>query len=124
MHQRYFNYFLGSLLLTIARLQSESREPRVKCDLFGTVRRLLRIAIFVLHYCVRHNKMKVSIDTDRSMWVFLYTFLYFLFFICRFLYQLDFLFCNGAFEQGHLDTWRYRNALIIIIIIYTIEIWR
>ena len=35
----------------------------------------------------------------------------------RFLYQLDFLFCNSAFEQGHLDPLRYKNALIIIIII-------
>ena len=26
-------------------------------------------------------------------------------------------FCNSAFEQGHLDPWRYKNALIIIIII-------
>ena len=50
-------------------------------------------------------------------WVFLYTFLYFCCCILAILYQLDFLFCNSAFEQGHLDTWRYKNALIIIIII-------
>ena len=46
-----------------------------------------------------------------GLWFFLYTFLYFLFVYYRFLYQLDFLFCNSAFEQGHLE-----NALIIIII--------
>ena len=52
--------------------------------------------------------------------VFLYTF--FILFIL-YLYIIDFyinwifLFCNSAFEQGHLDTWRYKNALIIIIII-------
>ena len=47
---------------------------------------------------------------------FCYTF-YFYLYIIDFLYQLFFLFCNNAFEQGHLDTWRYKNALIIIIII-------
>ena len=29
---------------------------------------------------------------------------------------LNFL-CNSAFEQGHLEPWRYINAFIIIIII-------
>ena len=27
------------------------------------------------------------------------------------------LVCNSAFEQGHLEPWRYKNACIIIIII-------
>ena len=49
-------------------------------------------------------------------YILFYTF-YLLFVYYRFLYQLDFLFCNSAFEQGHLDTWRYKNALIIIILL-------
>ena len=28
--------------------------------------------------------------------------------------------CNSAFEQGHLEPWRYKNAFIIIIIIIII----
>ena len=36
------------------------------------------------------------------------------------LIRRHFLFCNSAFKQGHLDTWRYKNALIIIIIIIII----
>ena len=33
-----------------------------------------------------------------------------------------FLSCNSAFEQGHLELWRYINAFIIIIIIRIIAI--
>ena len=58
----------------------------------------------------------ILIDLWIFFYILVYTF-YFLFVYYRFLYQLDFLFCNSAFEQGHLDTWRYKNALIIIIII-------
>ena len=29
------------------------------------------------------------------------------------------LLCNNAFEQGNLEAWRYQNAFIIIIIIWT-----
>ena len=48
--------------------------------------------------------------------MFFYILFYtFYLYIIDFLYQLDFLFCNSAFEQGHLDTWRYKNALIIIM---------
>ena len=60
------------------------------------------------------------IDTDRPMVLFFYILFYTFFF---FLYIIDFyinwifLFCNNAFEQGHLDTWRYKNALIIIILL-------
>ena len=53
------------------------------------------------------------------LFILFYTF-YFLFVYHRFLYQLYFLFCNSAFEQGHLDPWRNKNALIIIIIIIII----
>ena len=62
------------------------------------------------------------VDTDRPTGFFLYTFLYFLFFICIIDFYINwiFLFCNSAFEQGHLDTWRYKNALIITIIITNI----
>ena len=54
------------------------------------------------------------------MWgFFIYFFIVFIFYlyIIDFYINLIFLFCNGAFEQGHLDTWRYRNALIIILLL-------
>ena len=47
---------------------------------------------------------------------FFYNFIFYLY-IIDFYINWIFLFCNSAFEQGHLDTWRYKNALIIIIII-------
>ena len=37
--------------------------------------------------------------------MFLYLYLYFLFFAC-----------NSAFEQGHLEPWRYINAFIILFL--------
>ena len=55
-----------------------------------------------------------------DLWVFFYIlFILFIFYlyIIDFYISWIFLFCNSAFEQGHLDTWRYKNALIIIIII-------
>ena len=56
----------------------------------------------------------------RVKWFYIlfYTFLFiFYLYIIDFYINWIFLFCNSAFEQGHLDTWRYKNALIIIIII-------
>ena len=38
-----------------------------------------------------------------------------LLYIIDFYINWIFLFCNSAFEQGHLDTWRYKNALIILL---------
>ena len=59
------------------------------------------------------------IDTDRPMFFFIYLFILFIFYlyIIDFYINWMFLFCNSAFEQGHLDTWRYKNALIIIILL-------
>ena len=65
-----------------------------------------------------------------DMYVFLgFLFLYFLytcmyFFISTFsIFRMFFnLRCNIAFEQGHLEPWRYRNAFIIIIIIIGISV--
>ena len=45
------------------------------------------------------------------MFLFIYLFIYFLI-VTVFNYV-----CVSAFEQGHLDPWRSKSALIIIIII-------
>ena len=47
-------------------------------------------------------------------YVFIYLFIYFLI-LTVFNYV-----CVSAFEQGHLDPWRSKSALIIIIIIFCI----
>ena len=39
------------------------------------------------------------------------------FYIFTFSFFSVFFTCNSAFEQGHLEPWRYINAFIIIIII-------
>ena len=48
------------------------------------------------------------------MFLFIYLFIYFLI-VTVFNYV-----CVSAFEQGHLDPWRSKSALIIIIIIENI----
>ena len=43
--------------------------------------------------------------------------LYIFIIIITFSFFTVFFTCNSAFEQGHLEPWRYINAVIIIIII-------
>ena len=50
------------------------------------------------------------------MFLFIYLFIYF-FMLTVFNYV-----CVSAFEQGHLDPWRSKSALIIIIIIIILKI--
>ena len=40
------------------------------------------------------------------------------FYIFTFSFLLFFFACNSAFEQGHMEPWRYINAFIIIIFLY------
>ena len=47
---------------------------------------------------------------------FLYIFYIIYFVIITFSFFTVFFTCNSAFEQGHLEPWRYINAFIIIII--------
>ena len=50
--------------------------------------------------------------------ILVYTFYFFYFYIIYF-YIITFIFfftCDSAFEQGHLEPWRYINAFIIISI--------
>ena len=49
---------------------------------------------------------------------FLYIFYIIYFYIFTFSFFTVFFACNSAFEQGHLEPWRYINAFIIIIINY------
>ena len=48
--------------------------------------------------------------------------LYNYFYIITFSFFYCFVTCNSAFEQGHLEPWRYINAFIIIIFIIIIII--
>ena len=63
-----------------------------------------------------------SIGLYIDMYVFrffLYSFLfYYLFLYFSIIFYFYVVACNSAFEQGHLDPWRYINAFIIISIIY------
>ena len=43
--------------------------------------------------------------------------LYFFYNIFPLAFVLFYFLCTSAFEQGHLEPWRYRNASIIIIIL-------
>ena len=53
----------------------------------------------------------MNMDLLFFMFLFIYLFIYFLI-VTVFNYV-----CVSAFEQGHLDPWRSKSALIIIIII-------
>ena len=52
---------------------------------------------------------------------FFYTFFFYiiLYILYIYLYYYYYFACNRAFEQGHLEPWRYINAFIIISIIPT-----
>ena len=54
---------------------------------------------------------------------FFYTFFLYIIFFYIFTFIHLFFACNSAFEQGHLEPWRYINAFIIIIIIIIIIIY-
>ena len=58
----------------------------------------------------------MNLDLLFFMFLFIYLFIYFLILIV-FNYV-----CVSAFEQGHLDPWRSKSALIIIIIIIILYI--
>ena len=51
-----------------------------------------------------------------AMFLWFYLFIYLSIYL---FFNFDCLFCASAFEQGHMDPWRSKSALIIIIIIIT-----
>ena len=59
--------------------------------------------------------MNLDLLCFLCFYLFIYLFIYFLI-VTVFNYV-----CVSAFEQGHLDPWRSKSALIIIIIIVDIQ---